>query len=122
VISEDELVVYEEMACLLASSWFLTLPASEGALLRNHLRAGVEDILEALLKFTKTLQLTTGQSSRKGSQIQFRRIRYSSTVPDQGFSFASISRGPGFRVLKINAGLDPALDFCNVKAENIISF
>ncbi len=50
-----------EMACLLLSSWYLQLPVSEGALLTQHLRAGVVDILEALLKFTRTLQLTTGQ-------------------------------------------------------------
>jgi hypothetical protein len=50
------------MACLLLSSWYLQLPLSEGALLTQHLRAGVVDILEALLKFTRTLQLTTGQS------------------------------------------------------------
>ncbi len=48
---------------VLLSSWSLGLPVSEGALLTQHLREGVVDILEALLKFTRTLQLTTGQSN-----------------------------------------------------------
>jgi hypothetical protein len=67
------------MACLLLSSWYMQLPVSEGALLTQHLRAGMVDILEALLKFTRTLQLTTGQSYSTIVNVRMR----SSLVADE---------------------------------------
>ncbi len=51
-----------EVACVLLTSWYLNLPASEGAGLRLQLKAAVVDILEAALKFARTLHATAGKT------------------------------------------------------------
>jgi hypothetical protein len=58
-----------EMACVVLTSWYLNLPSSEGTLLRLHLKRLVQDILEAAVKFARTLQTTVGMYE----QFQFLR-------------------------------------------------